>query len=182
MQTGLLLGPGGEFSFVIVTVALAHGLLDDARASLVLIVAALTMISTPILSKLGARLVPRAGPRPIDPALMLPMNRLPATPDTTPHVIVAGFGRVGQTVAAMLEAHHVAYVAIDRDPDRVALQRKRGRPVYYGDMTRTEILRHVELDTARALVVTLDDRRGRGSAGDRGAGRAAGAGDRRPCP
>jgi CPA2 family monovalent cation:H+ antiporter-2 len=152
LQTGLLLGPGGEFSFVIVTVALAHGLLDQPRASFVLIVAALTMISTPILSKLGARLVPRAGPRPIDPAL-----RLPATPEATPHVIVAGFGRVGQTVAAMLETHRVPYVAIDRDPDRVALQRKRGRPVYYGDMTRTEILRHLGLDAARALVVTLDD-------------------------
>jgi CPA2 family monovalent cation:H+ antiporter-2 len=157
LQTGLLLGPGGEFSFVIVTVALAHGLLDQSAASFVLIVAALTMISTPILSKLGARLFPRVGPRPIDPALMLPTTRLPATPDTTPHVIVAGFGRVGQIVAAMLEAHRVAYVAIDRDPDRVALQRKRGRPVYYGDMTRTEILRHVGLDAARALVVTLDD-------------------------
>jgi monovalent cation:H+ antiporter-2, CPA2 family len=175
VQTALLLGPGGEFSFVIVTVALTHGLVDDATASLVLIVAALTMISTPILSKLGAWLVPRAGPRPIDPALLLPAMRGAATPDTTTHdttthdtthdttpdtgprVIVAGFGRVGQTVAALLEAHRVPYVAIDRDPDRVARQRKHGKPIYYGDMTRTELLRHLDLDTARALVVTLDD-------------------------
>jgi CPA2 family monovalent cation:H+ antiporter-2 len=170
VQTALLLGPGGEFSFVIVTVALTHGLVDDATASLVLIVAALTMISTPILSKLGAWLVPRAGPRPIDPALLLPAMRGAATPDTTTHdtthdttpdtgprVIVAGFGRVGQTVAALLEAHHIPYVAIDRDPDRVARQRRRGKPIYYGDMTRTELLRHLDLDTARALVVTLDD-------------------------
>jgi CPA2 family monovalent cation:H+ antiporter-2 len=162
VHTALLLGPGGEFSFVIVTVALAHGLVDDASARLVLIVAALTMISTPILSKLGARLVPRAAPRPIDPVLLLPAMRDTGTHDAAvrdsgPRVIVAGFGRVGQTVAALLEAHSVPYVAIDRDPDRVARQRRRGKPIYYGDMTRTELLRHLELDTARALVVTLDD-------------------------
>ena len=167
VQTALLLGPGGEFSFVIVTVALGHRLVDDASARLVLIVAALTMISTPVLSKLGVRLVPRAAPRPIDPALLLPAMRDAGSldagthdavaQDTGPRVIVAGFGRVGQTVAALLEAHNVPYVAIDRDPDRVARQRRRGKPIYYGDMTRTELLRHLELDTARALVVTLDD-------------------------
>jgi CPA2 family monovalent cation:H+ antiporter-2 len=172
VHTGLLLGSGGEFSFVIVTVALAHRLLDDATSSRVLIVAALTMISTPILSKLGARLAPRAAPRPIDPALLLPAmreavgreavgreaaGREAAGRDTTPRVILAGFGRVGQTVASLLETHRVPYVAIDRDPDRVARQRDRGKPIYYGDMTRTEILRHVGLDTARALVVTLDE-------------------------
>jgi CPA2 family monovalent cation:H+ antiporter-2 len=162
VHTGLLLGPGGEFSFVIVTVALAHRLLDDATSSRVLIVAALTMISTPILSKLGARLAPRAAPRPIDPALLLPamreaVGREASGRDTTPRVILAGFGRVGQTVASLLETHRVPYVAIDRDPDRVARQRDHGKPIYYGDMTRTEILRHVGLDTARALVVTLDE-------------------------
>jgi CPA2 family monovalent cation:H+ antiporter-2 len=167
VQAALLLGPGGEFSFVIVTVALAHRLADEATAGLVLMVAALTMLSTPILSKLGVRLAPRAAPRPIDPALLLPAMREVAaragvTDDTTaqdggPRVIVAGFGRVGQTVAALLEAHRVPYVAIDRDPDRVARERRRGRPIYYGDLTRTEILRHLDLDAARALVVTLDD-------------------------
>jgi len=152
VEAGLLLGPGGEFGFVIATVAIAHHLLDATTASVVLIVAALTMISTPILSKLGARLVPRPAPRPIDPDLLLP-----ATHDPGSRVILAGFGRVGQTVAAMLEAHQVPYVALDHDADRVALERRRGRPVYYGDMTRTEMLQHLDLDSARALVVTMDN-------------------------
>jgi len=60
-------------------------------------------------------------------------------------------------VAAMLDVHGVPYVAIDRDPDRVARQRGRGAPVYYGDMTQIELLRRLRLDTASALVVTLDD-------------------------
>jgi CPA2 family monovalent cation:H+ antiporter-2 len=72
-------------------------------------------------------------------------------------VIVAGFGRVGQTVAAMLEVHKVPYVAIDCDPDRVTQQREHGAPVYFGDITQIELLRRLHLETARALVVTLDD-------------------------
>jgi len=82
---------------------------------------------------------------------------LPAIPEGEPQVIVVGFGRVGQVVAAMLETHKVPYVAIDADPDLVALQRNRGRPIYYGDMTRIELLRRLHLENARALVITVDD-------------------------
>ena len=57
----------------------------------------------------------------------------------------------------MLDAHKVPYVAIDSDPNRVASQRKQGKPVYFGDMTQIALLRRVHLDTARALVVTLDN-------------------------
>ncbi|MGH7210592.1 MAG: NAD-binding protein, partial [Acetobacteraceae bacterium] len=73
-------------------------------------------------------------------------------------VVIAGFGRVGQTVAALLEAHRMPYVAIDRDPDRVGQFYGRGKPVYYADITRLDSLRLLDLDSARALVVTLDDR------------------------
>jgi CPA2 family monovalent cation:H+ antiporter-2 len=88
----------------------------------------------------------------MDPGMLVP-----EIPDAMPRVIIAGFGRVGQTVAAMLAVHKVPYVAIDRDPDRVAAQRKQGKLVYFGDMTQMELLRHLHLDIARALVVTLDD-------------------------
>jgi CPA2 family monovalent cation:H+ antiporter-2 len=57
----------------------------------------------------------------------------------------------------MLEMHKVPYVAIDRDPDRVARQRAQGKRVYFGDMTQIELLRRLRLATASALVVTLDD-------------------------
>lgn len=107
------------------------------------------------MSALGKRIAPRVSPpAPIDSALLVPVEH-----GTAPCVIVAGFGRVGQTVAAMLAAHDVPYIAIDREVDRVTEQRTRGKPVFYGDITRVEILRLLDLDTARALVVTLDDRR-----------------------
>ena len=118
-----------------------------------LFVTALTMAAIPLLSKLGNRLAPRLTPKtPVDPDLLVP-----ETSDALPRVIVAGFGRVGQTVAALLDKHKVPYVAVDSDPRRVAAQRKQGKPVYFGDMTQIALLRRVHLDTARALVVTLDD-------------------------
>jgi CPA2 family monovalent cation:H+ antiporter-2 len=153
VQTGLLLGPGGEFGFVIVSVAIGDHLLAPDIASELLFVTALTMATIPLLSKLGNRLAPRLTPKtPVDPELLLPEMS-----DALPRVIVAGFGRVGQTVAAMLERHDVPYVAVDRDPNRVAGQRRQGKPVYFGDMTQFALLRRVHLGTARALVVTLDD-------------------------
>ena len=134
-------------------IAVGQSLLKPPAASLVLIVAALTMASIPLLSRLGQALAAHvAPPRPVDTSLLVP-----ATHDTSPRVIVAGFGRVGQTVAAMLEVHGIPYVAIDHDADRVARQRRQGKPVYWGDITHIELLRRLHLDTARALVVTLDD-------------------------
>ena len=154
LQTGLLLGPGGEFAFVIVAGASAEHLLAPEAARVVLFVTALTMAAIPLLSRLGAHLAPRLAPTtPVDPSILVP-----AVFEALPRVIVAGFGRVGQTVASMLEVHQVPYVAIDRDADRVARQRRQGKPVYFGEITQIDLLRRLHLETARALVVTLDDR------------------------
>ncbi|MGI4946220.1 MAG: cation:proton antiporter [Janthinobacterium lividum] len=150
---GLLLGPGGEFSFVILGLAQASGLVGPALGGFAFIVAALTMAAIPLLSRLGTLL---AGQRPVQVAAdLLP----PETPgDGPPPVILAGFGRVGQTVAALLDAHALPWVAVDSDADRVAAQRRGGRAVYYGDITRPELLHLIGLADARALVVTIDDR------------------------
>ena len=153
VQVGLLLGPGGEFSFVILAVAGGEGLLARALSEPALAIAALTMALIPLLAWAGQRLAPRlASKAELDPALAIPVPH-----DAAPRVVIAGFGRVGQTVAAMLDIHRVGYVALDQDADRVSRQRAQGRPVYYGDIRQTALLRHLDLDTARALVVTLDD-------------------------
>lgn len=154
VQVGLLLAPGGEFGFVILGLALANGLLPAATSGFALSLAAVTMALIPLLSRLGEaaerRLAPAARG---DSALAEPM----AFGDA-PHVIIAGFGRVGETVARMLEVHNIPYVAIDNDTDRVAAQRRLGRPVSWGDITRVEMLHRLRLDTARALVVTMTER------------------------
>jgi CPA2 family monovalent cation:H+ antiporter-2 len=153
LQAGLLLGPGGEFGFVILGLARSEHLIGQDAARFPLILVAVTMACIPLLSTLG-RLIARQTPPP--PIAHPPM--LAALPeDPTPRVILAGFGRVGETVASLLEVHGVPYVAVDSDLDRVAAVRKERRSVFWGDITKVELLQRLHIDTARALVVTMSD-------------------------
>ncbi len=153
LQAGLLLGPGGEFGFVILGLARAGGLIGADVARFPLVVAVATMACIPLMSTLGRLLSRSVSVSPaVDPALLVPL-----LDDATPRVIIAGFGRVGETVASMLEVHGVGYVAVDSDADRVATQRKSRRSVYWGDITQTELLHRLHVETARALVVTMSD-------------------------
>ena len=153
LQAGLLLGPGGEFGFVILGLAHIEGLIGADVARFPVVIAAATMACIPLLSALGRRMARRAPVAPaIDPALLLP-----PLDDGASRVIIAGFGRVGETVASLLEAHRVPYVAVDADADRVAAQRKVRRSVYWGDITQSELLHRLHIETARALVVTMGD-------------------------
>ena len=154
LQAGLLLGPGGEFGFVILGLARAEHLLGQSAADFLLILTALTMACIPLLSALGNRIVRHAaGQGPIDPELLAAMPV-----DASPRVLLAGFGRVGETVASMLDVHRVPYVAVDNDADRVAALREHGVPIIWGDVSRIELLRRLHIETALALVVTMDDR------------------------
>lgn len=152
LQVGLLLAPGGEFGFVILGLALTNGLLSPGLTAQALSVAAITMGLIPLLSRVGSGTARRFAP-PVDPALADPPPF-----GTAPHVIIAGFGRVGETVAILLETHKIPYIAIDNDADRVASQRRLGRPVSWGDISRSEMLHRLGLAEARALVVTMTDR------------------------
>jgi CPA2 family monovalent cation:H+ antiporter-2 len=152
IQAGLLLGAGSEFGFVILGLARTEGLMGPEAVRFPFVLAAATMACIPLLSALGRRMTLRPTAPAIDPAL------LAAPPDdATARVVIAGFGRVGATVASLLEAHGVPYVGVDRDTDRVAAQRKLHRLVYWGDITQPELLRRLHVDTARALVVTMSD-------------------------
>ncbi len=151
-ETGLLLGPGGEFALVILGSAMAAGLIPDGTGRDLLLVTTLTMTAIPLLARVGRRLGRRIERRqPADAAASVP-----PPPDEVGRVIVAGYGRVGQLVGDMLERHKVPYLAIDMDPALVADQRKAGKPVFFGDGAYPEFLRACGIDRARALVITLD--------------------------
>jgi CPA2 family monovalent cation:H+ antiporter-2 len=151
-ETALLLGPGGEFAFVIIGGATVAGLVPYGLGQDLLLVTTLTMIAIPALARLargaGARLERQ---QPVDPEAAVP-----PTGEESGHVIVAGYGRVGQLVSEMLTRHKLPYLAIDMDPVRVAAERRADRPVYYGDSTDANFLRACGIERARALVVTLD--------------------------
>lgn len=154
IRTGLLLSQGGEFAFVIFGLASQVGVLPVELGQLLLLVVALSMALTPALAALGSRIASRMeGKR----GLIGVRKEDADTADATDFVMVAGFGRVGQTVCEMLDSKLVRYVAFDQSPSRVIEARSRGLPVFFGDATRPELLKAAGVARARAVVITLDD-------------------------
>jgi CPA2 family monovalent cation:H+ antiporter-2 len=152
METGLMLGPAGEFAFVGVGLAATQGLIAARPSAFVLAATSLSMAAIPLLARTGRRIA--AGMEKGKPEA-----ELAAVPpaDGGPRAIVVGHGRVGQVVSAMLERHHTPFLATDRDPDAVTAHRRRGREVYYGDATDSAFLLSCGLMRAPALIVTIHD-------------------------
>jgi CPA2 family monovalent cation:H+ antiporter-2 len=149
-EAALLLGPGGEFAFVMIAAAVAGGVVDRADAAILLVAVALSMMAIPSLGRLGAALARRRA-RELDPEALV------APPDEDAgRVIIVGYGRVGTLIGDMLDAHRIRFIAVDVDPNLTARERRAGKPVYYGDASREDFLRRCGLETARALVITLD--------------------------
>lgn len=154
VETGLLLGQGGEFAFIVVGLAMSVGLVPAGVGQFMLIVTGITMVLTPFLAgaarHLGTRLERKGEGTDEDEEL-----QLPGEPEA--HVILAGFGRVGRTLASTLDAEGIGYVAVDTDPEIVALARQERKPVYYGDASRIEVLERADIGNAWAVAVTMDD-------------------------
>ena len=155
LETAIMIGPGGEFAFVLLNGAVAARLLAQEPASLVLAGVSLTMVTLPLLARLARALtlkfaVPVIIP---DEAKILPPD------DHSARAIVVGGGRVGQLVGSMLEEHSKPYIVIDSDAALIAAQRRAGRPAFYGDATKPDFLRLCGLEEATALIVTIDNAR-----------------------
>lgn len=153
LQLGLLLAQGGEFAFVVLSRGASHGVIPPALLDLLVTVIAASMALTPFLASLGRRLVMRWSHHAGE-------SHKPGgeVHDLTDHVVIAGFGRVGQTVGSILRQRGIPYVAVDRSPSLVSHVRERGDDmVYFGDSRRVEVLKSVGAGRARALVITLDD-------------------------
>ena len=147
----LLLGPGGEFAFVLIGAAVAGGLIDADNGRVALVATALSMVTIPFLGRVLGWLASRRRAR------ALPSDAKIEPPSDDGHrVIIVGFGRVGALIADMLDVHKIPYIAVDSDAHLVAAARKEGRPAYFGDASRAEFLRRCGIETARALVVTMD--------------------------
>jgi CPA2 family monovalent cation:H+ antiporter-2 len=150
IESGLLLGPGGEFAFVGIGLATSLGLIGADVSGFTLTVTSITMALIPALSLLARHLAPRFREhKTLDPELTV------APPGGTGHAIVVGHGRVGQVVCTMLDRHGCPYLAVDNDAAAVPEQRRSGREVYYGDATLPEFLRTCGVMDAKAVIVTV---------------------------
>ena len=153
LEAALLLAGGGEFAFLVLSLASSSGLTTREVEQFMLLVASGTMLATPLLARWGRGVGNRAAPGPDaqqDPGL-------PEPGASSPRTIVVGHGRVGRLVCEVLEAEGFDCIAIERDADLVRRGREMGHDVIYGDATRLGILRHCGLEEAPAVILTMHD-------------------------
>lgn len=152
LRAGLLLSQGGEFGFVIFGAAMVASVLPHDTGQVLLAIISLSMVLTPGMDWLGTRLAPLLGKRP-SPNLSAISEE---TQSLSGHVVIVGFGRVGQTVAKALSLGGLDFVALDLDPGRVRTCHRKGMSVYYGNGADIGILSAVAAGRAAAAVVTTD--------------------------
>ena len=147
-ETGLLMASPSETTLIVLGAAGVAGILSAETVSFWSAATAIGLTITPLLASLGrfaARRVDRAAPASEDIG------------PTAGMTVIFGFGRVGQMVADMLQQHGQAYLAVDSDIDGFTEARKAGYSVLYGDVSRRELIEKLDLDQAKAVVLTMDD-------------------------
>ena len=143
-----ILSQGGEFGFVVFGAARMANLLSPQWEALLNITIALSMASTPFLLLLIDRL-----------SMSQATQAVPEHDhiDQTAPVIIAGFGRVGQIIGRLLLANQVPVTVLDHDPDQIDTLRKFGYKVFFGDVTRLDLLHAAGLEQAQLLINAIDD-------------------------
>jgi CPA2 family monovalent cation:H+ antiporter-2 len=149
-ETALALAAAGEFAFVILDSAMKDSLVSPAVGEAVLVAATLTMFTIPLLTWAGAKFGSRAPPS------EAPSNLLGAPEPAQGRVLVIGYGRVGRLVGEMMDHHEIAWLGVERDARLVEAGRREGRNLFFGDAARAELLKRCGLETARAVIVTMD--------------------------
>ena len=148
-KLGFTLPTGGEFAFVLFTLAARQRLLDARMADLLILAVTLSMMLAPLLLLAEEAVRERwlsPAPAPYD-----------AIEERDTPVIIAGFGRFGQIVARVLQVRRLPFTALDANQTNVDFVRRFGNKVYYGDASRLELLRAAGAATARILVLAIDD-------------------------
>jgi monovalent cation:proton antiporter-2 (CPA2) family protein len=144
----VVLSQGGEFAFVLFSLAAGERLLPPALADMLVAVVTISMLTTPFLVKLLHCLPQREASRAKEGA---------APPGEDNPVIIAGFGRFGQIVGRILATRGVPFTALDRDSEQLDFVTRFGEKAYFGDASRLDLLRAARADKASVLVIAIDD-------------------------
>ncbi|WP_180054282.1 monovalent cation:proton antiporter-2 (CPA2) family protein [Acinetobacter sp. YH12142] len=144
------LAQGGEFAFVVFSVAKSENVVQQAILEPLTLIVTLSMVLTPMLYWLiQSQILPRFNPKTIPEYDDIPNEHNP--------VIIAGFGRFGQIIARVAHLQHLSFTAIDSNLDKVDFVRNYGGHLYYGDATQPDILRAAGIEHAKVFVLAIDD-------------------------
>jgi CPA2 family monovalent cation:H+ antiporter-2 len=151
-RTGLLLGVGGEFGLALIAISLDSNVIDGQLGQIAISSVLLSMIAGAVLIRFnGSISVQFAGKSPTE------ARSTPEVLDQSRQVVViGGYGRVGHTIAVLLQSSGVPFIALDTDPKMVAQGLASGHPVYYGDVSDPELLAAINVGRAALVVITVD--------------------------
>ena len=155
IRLAMTMAGGGEFAFVAGGIAVASHVVAPDAGQLLLIVASLSMAVTPLLSAIAMPVERYLDQR----SAVSEQRELDAAAHATNHVVIIGFGWVGQLVAHTLAECNVSYVALDTNAKRVGTLHRKGIPIWFGDGTRSDVLRKAGIDTAALALITFIDPR-----------------------
>jgi monovalent cation:H+ antiporter-2, CPA2 family len=158
LRTGIVVAIGGEFGVALCSILLQAGLVPDRIVEPLLVAIVLSMVASPLILNNNKR-VARFLLREHAPAPTASEREDAATGQIArrEHVILCGFGRVGQNVARVLESQGFEYIALDLDPARIRAARQAGDPVLYGDSADEEMLIKAGVENASAVVISFSD-------------------------
>ena len=163
VMTGIALAQVGEFSFILAQVGQENRLLSGAPYQVFLAVSVCSMIITPFLMQWSPHVARRVEavqrvrrwfPQRTTAHVLETEGRHLRIKD---HVIIVGYGLNGRNLARVLSETEVPYIALDLDGDTVRREAQHGLPIYYGDATNPNVLRHVKIEDAKVLVVAISD-------------------------
>jgi CPA2 family monovalent cation:H+ antiporter-2 len=158
-RTGLLLSVGGEFGFALLAIALGAQAIDAHLGQIVLVSVLFSMIAGPVLIRynhaIANLIVSRftSGEAVAD----TPGLEVEDTAHLRNHVIICGYGRIGQSVGHFLEEEHIPFIAVDLDVTLVRQAHAAGEPVFYGDAGEHAMLDGLGLAHARLVVIAHND-------------------------
>jgi monovalent cation:H+ antiporter-2, CPA2 family len=156
LRTGVIVAQGGEFGFALLILLLRKDLLDPAIVQPLLAATVLSMVLSPLIIRHNRRItrvILRETGNPQTEAMR--QERVTLAAADREHVVICGFGRVGQNIARVLEQTGFEYIALDVDPYRIRTGRQAGDPVVYGDAGQVKVLENVGLAHASVVVITF---------------------------
>jgi CPA2 family monovalent cation:H+ antiporter-2 len=154
MSTAISLAQVGEFSFVILALAVNYHLLENQVSTVLVMVAVLSMSIAPWLVRNSQKIAKKMQGNHLPSTAENPSVALPPS-DSQDVVLIIGYGRVGQTIARFLKTEAVPYVVLDFDPTRVTEARAAGEPVFFGDGCKLGILKQIGIRQANMVVLTF---------------------------
>ena len=156
LRTGVIVAQGGEFGFALLILLLRKALLDPAIVQPLLAATVLSMVVSPLIIRHNRRItrvILRETGNPQTEAMR--QERVTLAAADREHVVICGFGRVGQNIARVLEQTGFEYIALDVDPYRIRSGREAGDPVVYGDAGQVKVLENVGIAQANVVVITF---------------------------